>query len=245
MFPSYLERTAAQGGQQALALSAATASAATSGMAPFLSPATTATSVALAALATATETDVASISLAPATVPAARTAHSLCVRARVQTLGTGVTTLRMALYEGATNRSGNLESAQLTTSLAEYTLPIPDSGAAAISDYSNLTVYFWGYSALGDVITVEVADVWLFLPVATGGVPAGWLTRRQSTTSASSAMRPSCCRLLPRRRNDHRSSERVGATHAGRRLDHFRHRSSNLPCPRSRRSECQRPRPRR
>lgn len=108
-----------------------------------------------------TQTAVAEVSLASASTPDTRTSHSIKVRART-TAGAG--TLRAALYEGATNRSGDLESSALTTSLADYTLAIPDAAAANITDYSNLGIRFWGYAASGGAIVFEVDQLWLEVP---------------------------------------------------------------------------------
>lgn len=114
----------------------------------------------------ATATAVAEVSLAPGSTPSERTHHTLHARARVTS---GVGTLRMALYEGANNRSGDLETSLLTTSLADYTLPIADASAANITDYSNLSIRFWGYDAFAGAATVfEVDQVWLEAPVAAG-----------------------------------------------------------------------------
>jgi hypothetical protein len=110
-----------------------------------------------------TQTAVAEVSLASVSEPTTRTSHSIKVRART-TAGAG--TLKAALYEGATNRSGDLESSALTTSLADYTLAIPDASAANIIDYSNLSVRFWGYAAGGGSIVFEVDQVYVEVPSA-------------------------------------------------------------------------------
>lgn len=117
---------------------------------------------------TPAQTSVARVGMAPVGTPTSRTLHSLHVRARVQTSATA--TMRMALYEGLNNRSGDLETSTLTTSLADYTLAIPDAGAAAITDYSALEVRFWGYSSTGDKPVVEVAEVSLELPTSSTAV---------------------------------------------------------------------------
>jgi hypothetical protein len=107
------------------------------------------------------QTNVARMSLAGASTPATRTSHSLKVRARVTAL-TG--TIRIALYEGSNNRSGDLETSALTTSLADYTVAIPDANAANITSYDDLEVRVWGYSANGDAAVFEVDQVWLEIP---------------------------------------------------------------------------------
>lgn len=116
-----------------------------------------------------TATGTARISLASASTPPQQIAHSLHIRGRV-TSGTGK--FRMQLWEGATQRcppSGYLESAALTTSLADYKLPIADTDADAITDYSDLEVRFWGYSQNGGSIVYEVDQVWFELPAAGAG----------------------------------------------------------------------------
>ena len=113
-----------------------------------------------------TSTAVARISLAAANTPASRVEHSIRIRGRVQS---GAGTLRAALYEGTTNRSGDLESSALTTSLANYLLLISDANAANITDYSNLELRIWGYNAAGATNVFEVAEASLVLPDAAGG----------------------------------------------------------------------------
>ena len=118
--------------------------------------------------ATPTATSVARVSLASASTPATQTAHSIKARVR-KTSGTGIVTFSAALYEGTNNRSGDLTTAALTTSLADYTLAIADGDAANITDYSNLEIRFWGNSSTGDTVSVELADIWLQAPAGTGG----------------------------------------------------------------------------
>jgi hypothetical protein len=72
--------------------------------------------------------------------------------------------MRAALYEGSTNRSGDLESTALSTSLANYTLSISDASAANITDYQNLSIRFWGYAAGGGSIVFEVDQLYLEVP---------------------------------------------------------------------------------
>ncbi len=123
-----------------------------------------------AAAATTKQTGLAEISLASHGTPSTRTNHSLKVRARTTTGATG--TLRVALYEGATNRSGNLETAVLTTSLADYTLTISDAAAATITDYSNLSVKIWGFDAANNPLVFEVAKLNLTVPPVSTAVDA-------------------------------------------------------------------------
>lgn len=122
--------------------------------------------VALAELIIPTSTPVAQLSLASHGEPSERTNHTIKIRARTTSGSTGV--IKAALYEGSTNRSGDLTSTALTTSLADYTLPIADASAANITDYSNLEIRFWGYDSGGNALVFEVADVYLELPVASG-----------------------------------------------------------------------------
>ena len=111
------------------------------------------------------QTGVAKISLAAAGTPVADSGHAIKVRARV-TSGAGV--IKAALYEGANNRSGDLTSSALTTSLAEYSLPISEANAANITSYSNLDIWLWGYSSGGGAIVYEVDQVWLETPASAG-----------------------------------------------------------------------------
>lgn len=112
---------------------------------------------------TPTTTGVAKISLAGASTPETRTSHVIQMRART-TAGAGV--MRAALYEGANNRSGDLESSALTTSLAPYTLAISDANAANITSYADLEIWLWGYAAGGGAIVFEVAELSLSIPAA-------------------------------------------------------------------------------
>ena len=120
--------------------------------------------VALAELIVPTSTPVARISLASHGEPSERTTHSIKIRARTTSGSTGV--IKAALYEGSTNRSGDLTSSVLTNALADYTLAIPDASAANITDYSDLEIRIWGYDAGGNALVFEVADVYVELPTA-------------------------------------------------------------------------------
>jgi hypothetical protein len=114
-------------------------------------------------------TGVAEISLGSGFVPTTRTDHAIVVRAR-KTNAAHTATLRTRLYEGVTPRSAELESAALTTSLADYSLAIPDVDAATIGSYDDLAVHVWGYSSVGDAAVFEIAELELQLPLAgTGG----------------------------------------------------------------------------
>jgi hypothetical protein len=132
---------------------------------------------------TPTQTSVAEVSLASASTPTERTNHYIGIRGRI-TGGIGAT-LRAALYEGANNRSGDLETPLLTTSLADYMLHIPDASAANITDYSNLGVRFWGYDAYAGAATVfEVDQVWLALPEGVAA-PTGTLASTAPNPTAA------------------------------------------------------------
>jgi hypothetical protein len=131
-------------------------------------------------------TSVAEVSLASHATPSERTNHLITVRARTTSGSTGV--IKAALYEGSTNRSGDLTSSALTNSLTDKSLSIPDASAANITDYSNLSIKFWGYDSAGRALTFEVAEVSLKLPLAAGpetyyGVTATQLTFVKSVSA--------------------------------------------------------------
>lgn len=110
---------------------------------------------------TPTATTVARLSLEGGSSPTDPDAeHTIAVRAR-KTSGAGTVTLSAACYEGANNRSGNLTTSALTTSLADYTLPFSTPG---ITSYSNLELRVWADSSTGDTVDVEVAEIWLETP---------------------------------------------------------------------------------
>lgn len=115
-----------------------------------------------------TTTGTARLSLGSGVTPATRTAHSLKVRAR-KTNAAHTATIRAQLYEGATARSAEYETTNLTTTIAEYTLALTDAEAAAITSYSDLEVRLRGYSSTGDLAVVEVAELRLEIPDS--GVP--------------------------------------------------------------------------
>jgi len=108
------------------------------------------------------QTPVAEISLASHVAPAARINHKVIIRARTLTGSTGV--IKAALYQGATNRSGDLTSVNLTNVLTDYELLISDAAAATITDYSNLSIRFWGYNPGSTGLVYQVANVKLQLP---------------------------------------------------------------------------------
>jgi hypothetical protein len=95
--------------------------------------------------------------------PAARTQHSMWVRAR-KTNGAHTGVMRLRLYEGTTARSTEKSTSNLTTSLADYELPITDAEAASITDYTDLRIRFNGYASTGDATVFEVDQFWLRAP---------------------------------------------------------------------------------
>lgn len=118
---------------------------------------------------TPTSTAVGRVSCGPGVEPLTRTGHIIKARARV-TGGNGK--LWVALYEGATNRSGDIESSSLSGSLLNYWMTIPDVNAATITDYSNLEIRFWGYSSTGDAATFEIDQLYLETAPATPEPPS-------------------------------------------------------------------------
>lgn len=121
----------------------------------------------------ATMTPIGQISLAPVNFPAVQKDHLIHIRARTLTGTTG--RIRAALYEGTTNRSGDLESLALTNTLSEYLLVIPDVKAATITSYNNLSIKFWGYDSGGNPLTFEVSELYLTLltPIPVMPFPLG------------------------------------------------------------------------
>jgi hypothetical protein len=136
---------------------------------------------------TSKKTSVAEISLASHGTPTERTNHRIKIRARTTSGSTGV--MRAALYEGSTNRSGDLSSDLLTNSLAEYTLVIPDASAENITDYSNLSIKLWGFDGSGNALTFEVAEVYLSLPEAGAATYYGAISLPVTFVEAVSATR--------------------------------------------------------
>lgn len=141
-------------------------------------------------------TGVAQISLASGGTPSARTGHVIHIRARVQS-GTG--TIHAALYEGANNRSGDLETS-ITSSFAQYDLTIAEANAANITDYNNLELRIWGTATSS--VTFEVSQVSLETPPALANVQQtlspNYFVRTEiaQTLSASYAVRTSVSQSL-------------------------------------------------
>lgn len=151
--------------------------------------------VAFIPAATPTATNVARVSLTTGQTPISREKHKIIVRAK-KVSGSGTVKLKCALYEGSNNRSGDLESSALSTSLATYEFAISKASAESISDYSNLELRFSGVSSTGDKVEVEVADAKVMLPEAKphftvgsafGASTAQVLTHRKRITLKSAA----------------------------------------------------------
>jgi len=115
-----------------------------------------------------TTTSVARLGLASGSDPSDNTNHSIKVRARTTTGSNGV--INAALYEGASNRSGNLASSALSTSLADIDLPIAEASAANITSYADLEIRLWGTTPNG-ALTFEVDYVVFSLPGVAGPQP--------------------------------------------------------------------------
>lgn len=130
------------------------------------------------------QTAVAEISLAPHGAPELGTNHAIKVRARTLTGSTGV--LKAALYEGAVNRSGDLSTTPLTNTLTDYTLYIPEANVNNITDYSNLSIRFWGYDSAGNALVFQVSRIYLELPIVTGSTKFGVIARPITFTKAVS-----------------------------------------------------------
>jgi hypothetical protein len=114
-------------------------------------------------LGDANSTGIVRISLQPTATPATRTGHAIVARARIQASNTA--RLRAALYEAGFNRSGDLESPNLSTLLTDYTFSIPDANAALIRGYTNLELRLWGVSLTGAISVFEVAEAKVSMPL--------------------------------------------------------------------------------
>lgn len=113
------------------------------------------------------QTSIGEVSLDPSGDPGDDTNHTIHIRARTTTGSGG--TMRVALFEGASNRSGWLETSALSTSLTDYLLPIPAASAANISNYGDLSLQFYGYHGAGQGLVFEVAEMYLVTPLAPAG----------------------------------------------------------------------------
>jgi hypothetical protein len=133
------------------------------------------------------QTPVAEISLASHGIPSERTNHFIKLRARTVSGSTGI--LRASLYEGTVNRSGHLGTTPLTNTLEDYTLVIADFLAAAIIDYTNLSIKFWGYDIAGNPLVFQVSRIYLELPTSSGNVTLyGSISRPITFTKAVSGI---------------------------------------------------------
>jgi hypothetical protein len=114
-------------------------------------------------------TDVVRLSLEMGFVPLTRTDHEVLVRARkVNAAHSGK--IHALLYEGTTLiTAAEIVSDELTDSLANYSLAIPDADAATISSYSDLEVRLRGVSAGGDLAVFEIAQASLIIPAPGSG----------------------------------------------------------------------------
>lgn len=121
---------------------------------------------------TETLTSVARVSLTAGTDPGVNTGHNLKIRAKSSIFNEG--RMRMALYEGANNRSGDLEiSSNLGTTYSDFTIPVPEASVANITSYADLEIRFWGRDANGMGLTFAVDKAWFEIPAAAGTPVAG------------------------------------------------------------------------
>ncbi len=117
-------------------------------------------------------TGTAQLSLAAVSEPQTRTNHVLVVQAR-KTNGAHSGKIRVQLFEDGIAVTGLLETGELTTSLANYTLPVTDLEAASIGAYTGLEVRITGYAQTGTATVFEVSEVWLQTPAALPSVEPG------------------------------------------------------------------------
>jgi len=116
------------------------------------------------------QTGTAQISLAGASEPTTRTLHAIKVRAR-KTNAAHQGKIRATLYESGTPRSSEIESSELTSSFADYTLAIADADAANITSYADLEIRLYGYSASGFATVFEVSQLYLEAPAGAAAAP--------------------------------------------------------------------------
>ena len=113
---------------------------------------------------TPTQTPVAEVGIENLVTPDTRTGHEIHIAGQLGNFG-DQGTIRAQLFEGGTARSAVLESTPwVTTSILEYTLPIANADAAAITNYNNLSIKFWGYSSAGKASLFQVDQVFLATP---------------------------------------------------------------------------------
>ena len=133
----------------------------------------------------ASATSVAEVDLETADEPSVDSDLTILVRARVQS-GASTATLGVALYEDTTNRSGDLATSALTTSLADYEVAVSDAAAEAITDWSDLSIRFWGDDPDGGGVVFEVDTLALQLP-ASGAAATTAVADASAATAAATA----------------------------------------------------------
>ena len=97
--------------------------------------------------------------------------HAIKVRAR-KTNAAHQGKIRARLYEAGTPRTPEIESNELTSSFADYTLAVADSDAATITSYADLEIRLYGYSASGFATVFEVSQLYLEVPAGIASGPA-------------------------------------------------------------------------
>lgn len=119
---------------------------------------------------TSTSTLWARLSLEAGGDPGIDTGHYLSIRAR-KTNAAHQGTIRAQLWDGATNIGPVLETGNLTTSFATYSLAIASGDVASISSYGDLELRIQGFSVNADPTVFEVAESCLLTPTpAVGGI---------------------------------------------------------------------------
>lgn len=114
------------------------------------------------------QTTSGEVSLASPPVPETRTAHKIIVRAcKRSSSHSGV--IRAQLFEGATPRSSVLQTPELSTAFADYALSISDADAAAITNYANLSVRWYGYAGTGTATIFDISKIRLEAPEGAAG----------------------------------------------------------------------------
>jgi hypothetical protein len=117
---------------------------------------------------TPSSTGVMRLSLSSGSTPPADTGHKIKLRAAKMS-GSADAVLKAAIYEGATNRSTDLATGNLTGSLADYVLTLSEADAANITDYSNLELRVWAESAAGEnSMVIRVSRAGFETPVTSG-----------------------------------------------------------------------------
>ena len=168
-----------------------------------------------------TQTAVDEVGLTPVGTPATATGLKIVARALTASAATN-TVLCADLYQGSTRITGaTLATTALTTSVVEYTLTVLDVDAANITDWGDLRIRFYGYSASADTSTVRVTQLWLVTPESTTSpaviVPstAGAQTTATAAVTAPIKIAPaaSSAQLARPRPPQHRNRRRDGTSH--------------------------------